>query len=329
VLLDLEGLASGGTGSAGNPESGRTGHAPNCLITVRRWERPDRPGLGWLTAALAVAPYVPIGARINPAILRTIEDASATVLLVSTCVSAPDNPDQPPRQFALSPSTRAATAAWVDTQPVQRALAVAAWFVPPVVSVVPPNVRPPAALWTAWIPPSPLPPRPVTMAPLTLTYGDQPMPVAPLSPVEMRQIAGSWPTTWDAQTGPKNASWNVPPLLISLPYVPRQAAIWTAWEPLPHTPPRPIAIALLTLTYGAQPPRQPALDTVTLGQIVSMWVQAWDAQAGPKCAAWYVPPVPVVESTIVLTASSHPRGLVSSTHPRGLTGPTHPRTLES
>jgi hypothetical protein len=37
----------------------------------------------------------------------------------------------------------------------------------------------------------------------------------------------------------------------------------------------------------------------------------------------------VVDSLTIITAGTHPRGLVGTTHRRDLTGGTHPRILES
>ena len=141
---------------------------------------------------------------------------------------------------------------WPDWQ--QRTSAVIA-AQPPVSQ---PPVNPPLSaaelsqIASAWIPDPPTPPQanapqPVRIAPLTLPTGTPPTPAAPLSATELAQIVASWTVTWDAQTAPKSASWNVPPILTSLPHTPAPTLLWSAWEPPWIAPPRPVTIAPLTL----------------------------------------------------------------------------------
>jgi hypothetical protein len=127
------------------------------------------------------------------------------------------------------------------------------------------------------------------IAPLTLTYGAQPTPQPPLSTVELAQIVGTWQQTWDAQTAPKSAAWNIPPIVSTLvPRTPPPALIWTAWvEPFVR-PPTPVAIAPLTLVYGDAPPIR---GTSPLQAQLAAWADPWIVQAGPKNAAWNVPPI--------------------------------------
>lgn len=125
----------------------------------------------------------------------------------------------------------------------------------------------------------------IKIAPLTFTYGAQPPPIAPLSVAELTQIVATWPVTWDAQTAPKNASWNVP-LIVA--FVPRTAAptlLWTAWEPPFIRPQTLVSIAPLTLPSGTQPQPQPPLATTELAQIVA----SWPLDVGPTLP-WTEPP---------------------------------------
>ncbi len=142
----------------------------------------------------------------------------------------------------------------------------------------------------------PLIPRPndqrQKIAPLTLVYGSPPAPQPALSVLELRQLIAPWEQTWAAQAPPKSAAWNVPPILSVVPYRPLAGQILAAWEPPWIAPPIPVEIAPLTLTYGAQPPPQPALSIIELQAIVATWVQTWNAQTAPKNAAWNVPPIP-------------------------------------
>jgi hypothetical protein len=197
---------------------------------------------------------------------------------------------QPPQRAplaVLNQSTILAT--WQQTWDAQRAPKSLAWDVP--ISPYLARTPPPPLIWDAWIPPPPLPARPVQIAPLTLAYGAQPTPQPPLSTVELAQIVGTWAQTWDAQTAPKSAAWNIPPIVSTLvPRTPLPQSIWTAWEPLP-LPPRPVAIAPLTLPYGSQPTPQPPLSVVELAQIAASWQQTWDAQAAAKSAGWNIPPI--------------------------------------
>jgi hypothetical protein len=135
--------------------------------------------------------------------------------------------------------------------PTELALAVRSWepgpprMLPPVVSagwdVPPPVVNQPkpwtrlaAAIPIAWLPPDPVPPRPVSLAPLTLTYGQQPPNVGPLSMLEQLLIGLAWTSPASLRAPIGSAAWDVP---VSAPaYVP-----WTAparmpleaWYPTP------------------------------------------------------------------------------------------------
>lgn len=127
----------------------------------------------------------------------------------------------------------------------------------------------------------------VKIAPLTLVYGTQPTPEAALSAIELAQIVSTWVQTWSAQSAPESAAWNVPPILVSLPYIPLPRLLWTAWESPWIAPPTPVRIVPLTLVYGDQPP--PSSRT---NAIVAAWVDALPrTQTTPPNAGWNVPVV--------------------------------------
>jgi hypothetical protein len=196
---------------------------------------------------------------------------------------------QPPQRAplaVLNQSTILAT--WQQTWDAQRAPKSLAWDVP--ISPYLARTPPPPLIWDAWIPPPPLPARPVQIAPLTLAYGSQPTQQPPLSTVELAQIVSTWQQTWDAQTAPKSAAWNIPPIVSTLvPRTPPPAHIWTAWvEPFVR-PPTPVQIAPLTLVYGDAPPVRGA--SPLQAQLAGTWADPLIVQPGPKTAAWNVPPL--------------------------------------
>lgn len=129
----------------------------------------------------------------------------------------------------------------------------------------------------------------VKIAPLTLTYGAQPVPQAPIAAQRWAPIVAAWTQTWDAQSAPRSTAWSAP-LVPFLAHTGSPAHVWTAWADPFIAPPRPVAIAPLTLVYGGQPQPQPPLSTIELAQIVSTWAQTWDSQTAPK-SAWNVPPL--------------------------------------
>lgn len=251
---------------------------------------PRGQSTSWFPTVIAQVPAHRSG-TIHPAILQTIQELTPRILVVPSGVVAPENPDSPPRQSPLSAASVAITLqAWQPIPPILLGPESAAWNVPPL-SVVVPRTPPPAHLWTAWQPPFIAPPRPVTIAPLTLTYGAQPIPIAPLELSTLLSTVARWVETWDAQRAAPQASWNVPPILISLPRTPLPAHIWTAWEPPFIAPPKPVSIAPLTLVYGAQPRPQAPLALSTYLHTVGLWVESWPAQTQADNAAINIPPV--------------------------------------
>lgn len=128
------------------------------------------------------------------------------------------------------------------------------------------------------------------IAPLTRTYGAQPPPIPALAIAELAPIVASWQETWGAQRAPKSLAW-LAPLSPYVPDTPLPSLIWSAWVEPPPQPPRPVALAPLTLPYGAQPTPQPPLSTLELDQIHRTWIETWSAQTALESAAWDVPPV--------------------------------------
>lgn len=131
-----------------------------------------------------------------------------------------------------------------------------------------------------------------TIAPLTLTYGDQPLPEGPLSLTELTQILSTWQIDWKAQTAPPNAGWNIPPLLSAfIPFTTPPHLLWSAWEPAWIQPQQPIAVAPLLLTYGDQPPRTVGVSLANLLTLLSSWAVDWQAQKAMPSAAWNISPI--------------------------------------
>jgi hypothetical protein len=232
-------------------------------------------------------PYVRL-----PSYLYEQRDDSGDFELVSSVVQVPDSGDQPPR-YSVAARMPALVAAWTDIWSAQTAPETAAWNVAPILTVLP-YVPLPDHIWTAWQPPWYPPPEPVSIAPLLLTYGQQPIPQPPLSVLELNAIVATWVQTWDAQSAPKNAAWNVPPILSAVAYAPLPKLIWTAWEPPFVAPPRPVTIVTLTLPTGQQPP----LTAAALARQFAAAVAAWTPEAPPpppllRSIAWNVIPAQV------------------------------------
>jgi hypothetical protein len=173
--------------------------------------------------------------------------------------------------------------------PAQSAPKSVAWFTPPATAT---KVAFPYGLILAnW--PLDLEPRLTRpndaqqkIATLTLPTGQAPPPQAPLSVAELTAISAPT-TTWDAQSASKNAAWNVP-VVTQVPFAPFPRSIRAAWDEPWIRPPVPVAIAPLTLSYGAPPPSRPALSITIVTTTVAAWAQPSDAQSPPK-NAWNTP----------------------------------------
>lgn len=135
------------------------------------------------------------------------------------------------------------------------------------------------------------------IAPLTLPTGTPPPPQSARAALTLQTLAATWAVSWDAQSAPKSAAWNVPVVVVAAapPYVPLPRLIWTAWEPAPVLLPARVGSVAPTLASGQAPPTQDPPSAV-LVPLVLTWATAWDAQTAPHGAAWiagltsYVPP---------------------------------------
>lgn len=210
-------------------------------------------------------------------------------------------------------------AAWTQTWDAQSAPRSTAWNVVLLPSVIP-RTPIPSLIWNAWADlPSP-PPRPIAIAPLTLSYGSQPIPRSSIAVVGLAQILGTWTQAWDSQTAPKGAAWTVPAIQILPPHVSLPSAIWTAWETAFVGPSRVITIAPLTFTYGNQPPVQPPLSRTNAGIIVA----AWPADLEPRLGRPNAERTRIAPLTFVYGSSPTPRGPLSSAQWRLITGTWEP-----
>jgi hypothetical protein len=254
---------------------------------------PALPYPNWARKAYAATLPPPLTAYVGPgptgAIYPAILQAAFEPLeieVVAGFVLAPDNPDQPPRQFPLHPRTQAQiAAAWIDPAPQ-----------PPVPTHVAPITLP------AGTPPTPQGPLTVTevaqlvaswpadleprlgrpnanrqqIAPLTLPTGTAPIPSGPLSVPEVLQFNAAWQQGWDAQTAPRNG-WNVPPLAT---YVPPARLPDVLFTPVADVIAAPRLRPSVVPSFAAvsQPQPQPPLSVLELAQIVA----AWPIDVGPQ-----------------------------------------------
>jgi hypothetical protein len=208
-------------------------------------------------------------------------------------------------------------ATWAVSWDAQTAPDNAAWNAPSVAILA--HTPLPALIWTAWEPPPPLPVRPIQIATLTLPTGVTPVPSGPLSVSKLTPLVATWAQSWDAQTAPKNAAWNVPALPL-VAHTPIPGLIWTAWDPPPPLPVRPVTIAPLTLVYGMPPrPRGPIVPATWAVILRDNPAPDWSAQAQPPSIIWTIPPgVPAVPRIAPLARSwSAPRGFRSYSARRG------------
>jgi hypothetical protein len=183
--------------------------------------------------------------------------------------------DQPVPTSPLSQPKATAIASWpADAWTAQSAPLSLAWNVPP--NSFPKPAFPYALILSTW--PADLEPRLTRpndqqqkIAPLTLTYGDQ---VSPLKDIQVRSAA-AWIVTSDPPAAQKNA-WNAP-VIAAVPYTAAPRTIWTAWDASWVQPPKPVAIAPLTLPRGDSPPPVPMFAPVF--QIIG---RAWPLDLEPR-----------------------------------------------
>jgi hypothetical protein len=200
---------------------------------------------------------------------------------------APPSPQGP-----LSPQEVQAIGSWPrEDWSSQRALISTAWLtVPSWNPFVPPQYGTVLANW-----PSDLEPRPhaknvspARVVPLTLAYGDPPVPQSPISTTELQTIR-SWPEEWTAQSAPKSLAWFTPPAWapkVAFPY----GLILATWPA--DLEPRVVRpndaqqkIATLTLPTGQAPPPHAPISVPALTAITAP-LPTWDVPSAPKGAAW-------------------------------------------
>lgn len=218
---------------------------------------------------------------------------------------------QPTPTPALNVPEFQAIVSWPQPEwPAQSAPKSTAWIAPPPsVSAVPFPYGLVLSTWPADLEPRLSRPNDQIqkIAPLTLPTGASPQPQPPLSVPDLIAIVSAWPTTWDAQTAPKNAAWNVPPVLVQVPSAPLPRVIWSAWDPAWVPPPTPVAIAPLTLPTGQTAPAGPS---AALRSIYAWPVDAPLVPRGPSIAALIPPTVTQVPYTappaLLWTAWSEP-----------------------
>ncbi len=213
------------------------------------------------------------------------------VSLINSFVVTQGSVDQPPRTSPLSATYQSITNQSWQPEPLLPVVLIdtAEWNVPPVVNgyIAPADVQ--WQIWAANQPPDPQPVQRLRSIVPTFPTVSQPMPQPPLSVAEITHVVSTWQQSWDAQTYPDNAAWNIPSVAI-LAHTPAPQLIWTAWEPPPPLPVRPVQIAALTLPTGVQPIPSGPLSVLKLAQFNAAWQQTWGTQTAPESAAWNIPP---------------------------------------
>lgn len=202
--------------------------------------------------------------------------------------------DQPTPQPSISQPEWTALQSWPrDDWSAQRFVKSNAWQPPPI--GVPYPIGLILASWPADLEPRLGKPNAerVKIAPLTLVYGDQPVPQAPLSAARFQSIR-SWPVDdWAAQHSTISTAWLTLPSWN--PFVPFQYTTILANVPSeldlrPH--PRnvsPVKFVPLTLVYGDQPIPQGPLNQKELQRILSWPPDGWAAQSAVKSLSWVIP----------------------------------------
>lgn len=218
-------------------------------------------------------------------------------------VTSQPRADQPPVLGPVTPSEYAQLVSqWQQTWGAQTAPPNAGWNVPPILSAV--VYAPlPRLIWTAWEPPYIAPPRPVSIVVLTLPTGQQPPTQYALSINTLLATVAQWREDWKSQAVAPSAGWNVPPIVVRVPFATPPRLVWTAWEPPYIAPPRPVIIAPLTLPRGVQPPPISPLAVNKIMLAVRLWEQTWGAQSAANNAAINIP-VTRIASVVRMTADS-------------------------
>jgi hypothetical protein len=162
----------------------------------------------------------------------------------------------------------------------------AGWNQTPIAVAQPaPNAALAAAIVAAWNVPGWQAQRAASVAPLTLTYGQQP-PIYE-GAEQIANLLALPAATWNAQTAPPNAGWNYIPAATNQPppvSIAGFMAIRWAWPVDAWSTQRARWLAPLTLSYGQQPP---AYSIATQASIRATWdAQPWVAQSETENAGW-------------------------------------------
>lgn len=229
--------------------------------------------------------------------------------------------NQPPRLTRQLTNT---VLSWIDTPQTPRQAIQIAATIQIVTSV--PNTPQQKTIWSAWLQTTEIRPTLTNIAPLSLTYGDQPSVIG--SYTKNREIVvNSWPLDLEPRLGiPNNTQQKIVPLTLVYGSEPprfslsnRMAGATSAWVDAPFSIPRliqllpqvsfvpytslqrailtawldsqvqrfiPVNIAPLTLVYGSQP--APRLQT-DYTKLVDAWTQIWGPQTAKQSAGWNYP----------------------------------------
>jgi hypothetical protein len=233
---------------------------------------------------------------------------------------------QPIPQAPLSATELAQTIlSWQVDWPAQTGPKCADWNVP----VIPPSVPAPPMpmhVYLASQPPDPPPVQRLRSIVPTLTFGDQPIPQAPLSVTELAQFNAAWQVSWGTQQAPISTAWltQVPaqPYVPMAPHVyaaslppdpqPRQlfrsivptfaavsqpvptapfsrailSQILVVWQPPDPMPVQRIKSVVPTLVFGAQPVPRGPMPAWLRTHVAVLWTPTWPAQSYAPNAGW-------------------------------------------
>lgn len=280
---------------------------------VRSWDPPQQQPPPLVTSAAWNAPVVvipiPVVGPTTPqdmAVVRSAWEPPAPyppqlVKLVQT------TGDQLPSD-AKRVARHIAWRAWdVPFVPVPQPIGTAAWNVPAVVVTQVPFSRVPIVVvaqdWSAQ--------RPAQIAPLTLTYGQNPPVNGAITPVELNAIVRGWDVVWGAQSQSPSAAWNVPAVVVPLvPFTSLPQSILRAWQSdaLP-TQPRPTAatIGIVLQFYNPVGSRTPQ-------QILASWTPLAN---NPQARVWFTPSGAPVTLDFAIAQSNSTDTIVASSSATG------------
>ena len=118
------------------------------------------------------------------------------------------------------------------------------------------------------------------IAPLTLTYGQQPPRIFPVQPTTQLAVLPQWQQDWSAQRSPLSVAAQVVPPTVFVPFT---RLPWYL-TPGPDTPYDVVVVPTgVTIQNGITPPptQQPA-EPFNITSYVAAWTQDWTTQTAPK-----------------------------------------------